>query len=399
MRVSIEDTRKIGKGMKAEALIKKGTNFWTEKPFATMDLLGKTKNDRRVGIVSSEAATLAMQCLHVYDGQRDRLERFLAGHHIGDRPINHSEIPVAKIAAAYKCEPELVERVYRCCQSNMFGATLLLSIGCKECALFDKGSFANNRCVNPNAVWVVNPDTCVLKFFALRDIQPGEWITISYLQGLEYGSAEERAQQLKTHLGFQCVCDDCVSNAEHVHIVFGQVGRPNAPQKFWFDWNKLDACIQSQRALLLGDVISTAGFMMNFHQRLSHEIDACMFHGKWKNWPQVSKASSEVLMELCNLMHARRNRQSFVEDQQVFGACLSILVLSSDPSTWLVANLKMAEMMNEQNQQYGIDMRPWFAMVMQKLGLDIKFQNLCPDVAALAKQYADFMDNQDTKKK
>ncbi|OIW29330.1 SET domain-containing protein [Coniochaeta ligniaria NRRL 30616] len=92
-------------------------------------------------------------------------------------------------------------------RTNTFGIT----VGERSrMALFPKISRINHAC-NPNAFTRFAESTLVNRVIAFRDIEPGEEITISYLEiGLPF---EERQRGLRNRWGFQCTCELCSAAA------------------------------------------------------------------------------------------------------------------------------------------------------------------------------------------
>lgn len=73
----------------------------------------------------------------------------------------------------------------------------------------------NHDC-RPNAVYYIDPTTLMHITNAVRAIEPGEEITLSYLD--PFGSREERQKQLHKTWGFECKCSQCsIPAEEHEH--------------------------------------------------------------------------------------------------------------------------------------------------------------------------------------
>lgn len=76
----------------------------------------------------------------------------------------------------------------------------------RECGLFLRASLLNHSC-RPNATYAWNPISRRLTVHALRLIEKGEEITISYLTGS--GASEARQRTLKAEYNFRCSCELC----------------------------------------------------------------------------------------------------------------------------------------------------------------------------------------------
>lgn len=84
-----------------------------------------------------------------------------------------------------------------------------------DAALFPLMAKANHACV-PNADFVSRPNLGVQDLMAIRDIQPGEEITLSYLPAGNEGSDVKSVRQAYTRewYGFQCSCQTCCLKGE-----------------------------------------------------------------------------------------------------------------------------------------------------------------------------------------
>ncbi|KAJ4362403.1 hypothetical protein N0V83_010496 [Neocucurbitaria cava] len=67
-----------------------------------------------------------------------------------------------------------------------------------------------NHACRPNALWRFNDYTLGFEVFALKDIKPGEEITLSY--GFESRSHRRRVKSIEANLGFTCRCPLCSAN-------------------------------------------------------------------------------------------------------------------------------------------------------------------------------------------
>ncbi|CAO2655258.1 Nn.00g103220.m01.CDS01 [Neocucurbitaria sp. VM-36] len=67
-----------------------------------------------------------------------------------------------------------------------------------------------NHACRPNALWRFNDYTLAFDVFAIKNIKPGEEITLSY--GFETRSHRRRVKSIEANLGFTCRCPLCRAN-------------------------------------------------------------------------------------------------------------------------------------------------------------------------------------------
>ncbi|KAI8960211.1 SET domain-containing protein [Daldinia sp. FL1419] len=107
------------------------------------------------------------------------------------------------LSLARSTSGETVEDILR---TNIFGVELGIEI--PHLGLLPIGSRINHDC-RPNVFWRYSVRTLTVEVIAMRDIEPGEEITQSYVPlGLSY---EERKEDLK-NWGFTCTCSLCASS-------------------------------------------------------------------------------------------------------------------------------------------------------------------------------------------
>ncbi|KAK7951081.1 uncharacterized protein PG986_006809 [Apiospora aurea] len=75
-------------------------------------------------------------------------------------------------------------------------------------SVFTEISRLNHDC-RPNCVYYFDPETLSNKVYAVRDIMPGEEITVSYIDGFQ--TAAGRRARLHEHWGFECGCPACTA--------------------------------------------------------------------------------------------------------------------------------------------------------------------------------------------
>ncbi|KAL5115573.1 hypothetical protein ACEQ8H_006549 [Pleosporales sp. CAS-2024a] len=71
-----------------------------------------------------------------------------------------------------------------------------------------------NHACRPNAAWRFNDHTLALDVFALKDIKPGEEITISY--GYETRARRQRMRSLEANHNFKCLCSLCTASQAEI---------------------------------------------------------------------------------------------------------------------------------------------------------------------------------------
>ncbi|KAI1865701.1 hypothetical protein JX265_008024 [Neoarthrinium moseri] len=99
------------------------------------------------------------------------------------------------------------DRVYQIFAVNNFRTSLN---GWDFQSTFTEVSRLNHDC-RPNSVYYFDPQTFSHKVMAVRNIVPGEELTISYIDGFQSRAA--RQDQLLRHWGFSCSCHVCQSDA------------------------------------------------------------------------------------------------------------------------------------------------------------------------------------------
>ncbi|KAH9871412.1 hypothetical protein IAQ61_005591, partial [Plenodomus lingam] len=81
----------------------------------------------------------------------------------------------------------------------------------KLLAVIPEAARINHAC-RPNAGWRFNDYTMSVEIFALKDIKPGEEITVSY--GFETRSSARRMKSIEANLGFTCRCSLCSADQD-----------------------------------------------------------------------------------------------------------------------------------------------------------------------------------------
>ena len=78
-----------------------------------------------------------------------------------------------------------------------------------------------NHSCNPSAMFAPSAMVNELNLVAKRDIGLGEEITLSYIQGEQAMTVQERRQRLFNGWCFWCACELCVSEASHFARIAG----------------------------------------------------------------------------------------------------------------------------------------------------------------------------------
>lgn len=71
-----------------------------------------------------------------------------------------------------------------------------------------------NHACRPNAIWRFNDYTLAFDVVALKDITPGEEITISY--GFETRARKRRTRSIEANLNFSCLCPLCQGTSDEI---------------------------------------------------------------------------------------------------------------------------------------------------------------------------------------
>ncbi|KAI1212021.1 SET domain-containing protein [Annulohypoxylon truncatum] len=174
---TIEDVSGKGKGLIAQRSIRKWDIVLVDHPalLAHMDMFDVVGSEIRQDILEQSLKQLP---------EEQREEIWLLDRSMGGEPI---------------------EDILR---TNIFGVELGLEI--PHLGLFPIASRINHDC-KPNVFWRYSVRTLAVEVIAMRDIEPGEEITQSYVPlGLSY---QDRADDLN-NWGFTCTCSLCAASAQ-----------------------------------------------------------------------------------------------------------------------------------------------------------------------------------------
>jgi len=219
MELSVKHSGNCGNGLFNNQFIPKGVCFLIEECFCSSKPNNNSKRVQKLvesGMEKYDQGTVfVVACL--LKKTMKSLRTFIARHAKTSFPLLQREAQnLRKIAEIFKRDLQFVKELYFCIENNSFGSSFLVMCKYFEQYLYDKASYANHQCIDFNTEWVIDPTTKVIKFFARRDIQAGEWITITYL-----GGNEMLSYQARNNLPFKCDCIDCVLQNDGVMNLFG----------------------------------------------------------------------------------------------------------------------------------------------------------------------------------
>ncbi|KAK7969955.1 hypothetical protein PG996_001608 [Apiospora saccharicola] len=109
-------------------------------------------------------------------------------------------------------------------------------------SVFTEISRLNHDC-RPNCVYYFDPETVSNKVYAVRDIMPGEEITVSYIDGFQTSGA--RRARLHEHWGFDCGCPACTAEP---HLQAESDGRIEQILQLWSELDDYSATTVSAKA-------------------------------------------------------------------------------------------------------------------------------------------------------
>lgn len=168
---------------------------------------------------NQDTAPLRMLCriLRLRDGnseQRARYQKLLdlcGGENALDSDIHRGAGAVAIIAQSLLPADSdwdlrsIMEILFKC-YCNTHGLTDLDHLQVNGIGLYDFGSRFNHSC-NPNCCFYTRGNQLYVR--ALRDIEPGEELTISYCE--LYSTRASRLKKLYSKYSFVCQCDRCLN--------------------------------------------------------------------------------------------------------------------------------------------------------------------------------------------
>jgi hypothetical protein len=170
-------------------------------------------------------------------------------------------------------------------RSPIFGiyTTNSFSMGDGREAIFIRASRFNHSCL-PNARYSFNAATGKIRIYALRDIDVGEEILVSYIAGRGvYGSNRDNRQKRLTGLGFTCVCSVCTLPQTEIEKSDKRRREINA---LWIsvpNFTPLESSrriLASVRALRL---MREEGYCADADDFTNDAAWTCAFHSDWKS--------------------------------------------------------------------------------------------------------------------
>ena len=126
-----------------------------------------------------------------------------------------------KIGKIAGCPPNVVRKAVSQVRRNALSVSGIIT-GCTlGLALYEFASLPKHSC-DPNMIYYFRTNGAVV-FIALRDIEVGEELTLSYLRGVYYAPLEARQSELKARFSLSCACPRCIkeaSNESHFAAVY-----------------------------------------------------------------------------------------------------------------------------------------------------------------------------------
>ncbi|KAL6710143.1 hypothetical protein ACN47E_009934 [Coniothyrium glycines] len=106
--------------------------------------------------------------------------------------------------------------------------------GTSQSALFPEIAMLNHDC-RPNAAYFFDEQTMAHHIHAIKTIQPGEEITITYIDNEQESST--RMQRLKRNWGFDCSCSSCTAHPAMVAESDSRLQQIQSLTKLLDDWS------------------------------------------------------------------------------------------------------------------------------------------------------------------
>ena len=135
--------------------------------------------------------------------------------------------------------------VYDRINTNNFEVTI---DGVSQSALFPEIAMLNHDC-RPNAAYFFDEQTMAHHVHAIRTIQPGEEITITYIDN-EMTQAK-RMQRLQRNWGFKCSCSSCTAHPSLVLESDSRLQQTTSLTKLLDDWSPASSASPEAAELLI----------------------------------------------------------------------------------------------------------------------------------------------------
>ncbi|KAI0879791.1 SET domain-containing protein [Annulohypoxylon maeteangense] len=180
----------------------------TDAAFEVIDIPGKGKGviaRRRINraeAIMADWASMIVDLNFPTSVKRIRGYRLL---HLAADQLSDPDL-VLQLARSSSFSADIVEDVLR---TNAFSYTLA---GDSHMALYPKVSRINHAC-HPNAFIRFTPSSLAVSIVALRDIEPGEEINITYVP---LGKTREERQTGLQKWGFNCTCSLCTASKAEI---------------------------------------------------------------------------------------------------------------------------------------------------------------------------------------
>jgi hypothetical protein len=120
--------------------------------------------------------------------------------------------------------------------------------GVSQSALFPEIAMLNHDC-RPNAAYFWDESTMSHYVHAIRDIMPGEEITITYVDNEQ--ERAKRVRKLERNWGFQCGCSSCTAHPQMVHESDTRLHQIHALSKILDDWTATSGATPEVAELLI----------------------------------------------------------------------------------------------------------------------------------------------------
>ena len=199
------------------------TLLWKEKPFARTCVMTSGDEDSVIvdqwqQFVNMQGADNVARFLHfAYSTVDHRSIAEFAKKHTGParEKTNLSSQLLQAFTRVHKVDPIQVQAFEATVRANFFLGTQPIDCMMADMFLYENTSFLNNRCLQYNCTWQIDPESGVVFVYSTRDIRAGDKLTLPYRKGLEFAACEERKIQMLKTLGFECACEDCQKGLDH----------------------------------------------------------------------------------------------------------------------------------------------------------------------------------------
>ncbi|KAF1850355.1 SET domain-containing protein [Cucurbitaria berberidis CBS 394.84] len=161
-----------------------------------------------------------------------------------------------------------------------------------QAAVFPEIAMLNHDC-RPNAAYAFDERTMTHYVHAVRDIMPGEEITITYIDN-EMERAR-RVKKLKRNWGFDCSCSTCTAHPSLVSESDTRLGEIAALSTILDDWT-IDSEATPEAAELLISLYEQERLHANLATAYKHAAEAYSSFGKKWEAMRYARLSAEMSM-------------------------------------------------------------------------------------------------------